>query len=328
MSDQVPIIQAKNLTKHFPIYGGFFRKQIATVHAVEGISFDIIQGEIFGLVGESGCGKTTTGRTILRLVEPTAGDVYFRDNEITKLDKKQLRDLRRDMQIVFQDPLSSLNPRMTVFRIISEPMVNFGIPNRKDRILELMQMVELELEYLYRYPHMFSGGQKQRIAIARALSIDPSFIVLDEPVASVDVSIRAGLLNLMMSLRDKLGLTYLFISHDLSVVRYFCDRVSVMYLGKIVELSETNELFENPLHPYTEALLSATPVPDPRHKSKRIILTGTVPSAINPPSGCRFHTRCRYAQPICAQEEPELRAMKGNHLVACHFADSLKLVGA
>ncbi len=320
------IIQVRNLKKHFPIKRGVFKRQVGAVQAVDGVSFDIKRGETLGLVGESGCGKSTAGRTILRLLEPTAGEVHWEGKDLTQMGKETLRKSRRHMQMIFQDPYASLNPRMTVSKIISEPLRIQGIGNateREDRVEELLKRVGLNPYFVKRYPHEFSGGQRQRIGIARALSTNPSFIVADEPISALDVSIQAQVVNLLDDLKQELGLTYLFIAHDLSMVRYISDRVAVMYLGRIVELGERDDVYDNPLHPYTQALLSAIPIPDPKEDAKRqrIILEGDVPNPANPPSGCRFHTRCHYVTDICRQEDPETRNY-GNeshvHMVACH----------
>lgn len=319
------LVRIRNLKKYFPIYGGIFRRQVASVHAVDGISLDIESGETMGLVGESGCGKTTVGRTLLRLVEPTGGEVFFEDRDVFKMSEAEIRDFRRECQIIFQDPFSSLNPRMTVGDIVGAPLKVHNLANRRERrkiVQQLLERVGLDpYDHISRYPHEFSGGQRQRIAIARALALNPKFIIADEPVSSLDISVRAQVLNLMRELQEMYGLTYLFISHDLSVVRYLCDRVAVMYLGKLVELAPFKDLFENPLHPYTEALLSAVPVPDPTVKRETIILKGEVPTPINPPQGCRFHTRCPEAKPVCTQAEPEFTAIESSdrHFVACHF---------
>ena len=316
------ILEVKNLYKHFPITKGFImQRQVGAVKAVDGVSFSIRRGETLGLVGESGCGKTTTGRVILRLMEPTSGEASFEGRDIFKLKKEDLRLLRRDMQIIFQDPYSSLNPRMTVGDIVGEPLEIHNLARGKEklrRVQELLEVVGLSPYHTNRYPHEFSGGQRQRIGIARALAVNPKLIICDEPVSALDVSIQAQVLNLLEELQKEFGLTYLFIAHDLSVVKHISDRIAVMYLGRIVELSETLELFENPQHPYTEALLSAVPIPDPGMRRERIILPGDVPSPVNPPKGCRFHTRCLYAQESCRVNDPELVDYWGNgHFVAC-----------
>ena len=317
-----PLVRVKNLKKYFPIHGGVLGGVIAWVKAVDDISFDIYEGETLGLVGESGSGKTTAGKTILQLYRPTDGEVYFEGKLINNLKGEELRKLRRNMQIIFQDPYGSLNPRMPISEIIGEPLVVHRlIKNRNemlDRVVEVMELVGLRPEYLNRYPHEFSGGQRQRIGIARAIILNPKFVVCDEPVSALDVSIQSQVINLLNDLQEKLKLTYLFIAHDLAVIRHMCDRVVVMYLGKVMEIAENQELFENPLHPYTQALLSAVPVPDPEVKKERIILKGDIPSPINPPSGCVFHTRCPVAMPICKEVKPELREIKPGHFVACH----------
>jgi len=323
------LVELKDLVKYFPVYsrGIILKKQVGTVHAVDNVSFAIREKETLALVGESGCGKTTTAKVILNLEEPTSGKVLFEDKDIFETlksgDEKERLALRRSMQLVFQNPYASLDPRMTVFDIISEPFViHRHLPKEKweDRVYELLRLVGLEEYHAERYPHEFSGGQRQRICIARALAVEPKFIIADEPVSSLDVSIRAQVLNLLMDLQREIGLTYLYISHDLSSVRQISHRVAVMYLGKIVEFANTAELFESPIHPYTRALISAVPIPDPKTKMMRIILPGDVPSPINPPSGCRFHTRCPYAQDICKNTEPQLSDVGGEHLAACHFS--------
>lgn len=314
------IVEVRGLKEYFPVYGGITRKQIAAVKAVDGVDFKIARSETFGLVGESGCGKTTTGRCVLRLIKPTEGQVLFNGTDILKLDRKDLRHARRNMQLVFQDPFSSLDPRMTVEDIIGEPLLIHKIGSSKEReqiVLDLIRKVELEPSHRTRYPHELSGGQKQRVAIARALSLNPQFVVADEPVASLDVSIRAAILNLMKKLQEESRLTYLFISHDLSVVRYICHHVAVMYLGKIVELASAEQIFESPQHPYTKALMSAVPPPNPKVRSKRIVLTGDVPSPLNPPLGCRFHPRCGLKEAPCSRDEPKLVDFGKGHLVAC-----------
>ena len=329
------LLEVKNLKKYFPIQRGFLRRTVGYVRAVDGISFYIKKGETLGLVGESGCGKTTTGRCILRLIEPTSGEIIFNDENagrvhIERLDGEQMRRLRRNMQIVFQDPYSSLNPRLTLKRIVGEPLVvNKVCKGREleERVAELLRAVGLRPEYMDRYPHAFSGGQRQRISLARALALNPKFIVADEPVSALDVSVQAQVLNLMEDLQEQFDLTYLFIAHNLSVIKHISDRVAVMYVGKLVESAETEELFLNPKHPYTEALMSAVPKPDPRARRERIVLAGEVADPANPPSGCYFHPRCRYAQEICRVEEPELREISPEHFVSCHLAERLQLRG-
>ena len=329
------LLEVRNLKKHFPIQRGVFRRTAGYVRAVDGVDFSLRTGETLGLVGESGCGKTTTGRLVLRAIEATAGEVLFRraDGEmvdITTLSKEEMIALRREMQIIFQDPFSSLNPRMTVSDIVAEPLVIHRVASGaalKERVRELLESVGLKVQHLNRYPYAFSGGQRQRIGIARALALRPRLIVADEPVSALDVSIQAQVLNLLEDLQDELGLTYLFIAHDLSVVEHISDRVAVMYLGKIVETGDARTLYERPRHPYTEALLSAIPIADPDHRKERIVLSGDVPSPSEPPSGCSFHPRCRYAQPICSQQEPELTPVRSGRAAACHFADELDLAG-
>ena len=320
------LLKVENLVKHFPITQGIiFQKQVGAVHAVDDVSFEIIQGETLGLVGESGCGKSTTGRTLLQLYRPTSGSVYFDDVDLVKLKGEDLRKMRRRMQMIFQDPYASLNPRMTVGEIVGEPMIIHRILPNKDisnRIKELLELVGLNPAYANRYPHEFSGGQRQRIGVARALALNPELIVCDEPISALDVSIQAQVVNLLEDLQKDLNLTYLFIAHDLSMVRHISDRVAVMYLGIIAELASRDDLYNNPLHPYTQALLSAVPVPDPtvEENRQRTILTGDVPSPVNPPSGCRFRTRCPIAEAICAESKPEFREMTPGHFVACHLA--------
>jgi oligopeptide transport system ATP-binding protein len=323
------LVEVKSLKKHFPIYRGVLRRQVGAVQAVDGVTFNIYKGETLGLVGESGCGKSTTGRTILQLLEPTDGEVVFEDKVLTELDKDELRRTRRDMQMIFQDPYASLNPRLTVGSIVAESLEIHNIGNkqsRKERVQELLRLVGLNPYFVNRYPHEFSGGQRQRIGVARALASNPSFIVADEPISALDVSIQAQVVNLLDDLKDELGLTYLFIAHDLSMVRYISDRVAVMYLGRIVELSDRDEVYEQPLHPYTQALLSAIPIPDPEKETKRqrVILKGDVPSPANPPQACRFHPRCPYATEICTEVDPEFRNLGTGdtpHWVACHHAE-------
>ena len=320
-----PLLEVKNLVKHFPITRGFIlSKQVGAVQAVDGVSFAINRGETLGLVGESGCGKSTTGRLILRLIEATAGEVWFEGRNVLELGREEMRELRRDMQIIFQDPYASLNPRMTVGDIIGEPMQIHGIARGREkekRVQELLEVVGLASYHARRYPHEFSGGQRQRIGVARALAVNPKIIVCDEPVSALDVSIQAQVVNLLQDLQQEYGLTYLFIAHDLSVVKHISDRVAVMYLGKIVELTSKQALYDNPLHPYTKALLSAIPIPDPTLTRERVILEGDVPSPINPPTGCRFHTRCPVATDICKEREPEFADVGGGHFVACHLVE-------
>ena len=326
-----PLLQVRGLKKHFPIVGGLLKRQIATVYAVDGVDFDVRAGEIFSLVGESGCGKTTLGRSVLRLIEPTAGTITFSGRDITQISQDELRPLRRKMQIIFQDPFGSLNPRMPVSDIIGEGLLAQGMKDRKTRdkkVEDSLEIVGLRREYTRRYPHEFSGGQRQRIGIARALALGPDIVVCDEPVSALDVSIQSQVLNLLLDLRRDLNLTYIFISHNLSVVQYFSDRVAVMYLGRIAELGTVEELYRDPRHPYTVALLSAIPDPNPRRRKKRLVLKGDVPSPAAPPSGCRFHTRCwlreRLGNPErCVTEIPQLRDLEPGHATACHFPEEI-----
>ena len=326
---QKALLQAVNIVKYFPIKGGVFMKEIAAVKAVDGVSLTIQEGETVGLVGESGCGKTTFGRAILRLEEPTSGEIYFEGQSILNYDKKKMQALRKKMQIIFQDPFSSLNPRKTVAHIIGEPLLVHGMHSRTkrdERVLELLTVVGLRKEHMRRYPHQFSGGQRQRIGVARALALNPRLIVCDEAVSALDVSIQAQVINLLKDLQNDFGLTYLFISHDLSVVEHVSDRVAVMYLGKIVEFAPSKALYKKPIHPYTQALLSAVPLPDPALKrNTRIILKGDVPSPIDPPPGCSFHPRCLYAKETCSRSEPELKEIDNDHLAACFFAGQVGL---
>lgn len=322
-SDNNVLLKVDDLVMHFPIYRGVIRRQVGAVHAVDGISFEIHKGETLGLVGESGCGKSTTGRAILQLYKPTSGNVYFQDKNLVKLKPEAMRMMRREMQMIFQDPYASLNPRMTVRDIVGEPLMAFGEATGKqidERVADLLDLVKLNPDFSNRYPHEFSGGQRQRIGVARALALEPAFIVCDEPISALDVSIQAQVVNLLEELQEKFNLTYLFIAHDLSMVRHISSRVAVMYLGILVELADRNELYRNPLHPYTQALLSAIPVADPEFNEKRhrIILEGDVPSPVNPPSGCRFRTRCPIADTICAEKKPEWREVQPNHFAACH----------
>src|SRR5687768_3812098 len=321
------LMRVDNLVKHFPIMKGFFQKQVGAVRAVDGVSFDIKRGETLGLVGESGCGKSTTGRTILQLYRPTAGAVTFEGVDLVHLKGEDLRKMRRKMQMIFQDPYASLNPRMTVADIVGEPLVVHNVATGKEieeRVKHLLELVNLNPSFAGRYPHEFSGGQRQRIGVARALALQPSFVICDEPISALDVSIQAQVVNLLEELQEQFNLTYLFIAHDLSMVKHISDRVAVMYLGVIVELAGRDELYSKPLHPYTQALLSAVPIPDPvaDAKRQRTILKGDVPSPVNPPSGCRFRTRCPIAQEVCSQSRPEFREIRPGHFVACFFAET------
>lgn len=317
------LLEVRGLKKHFPIKGGLLSRTVGHVKAVDGVDFFVRPGETLGLVGESGCGKTTTGRVIMRLLEATAGEILYNGVDITKLSREQMRPLRKDLQIIFQDPYGSLNPRMTVADIVGEQLeIHRVVPNQQaktERVQELLDVVGLAPHHFRRYPHEFSGGQRQRIGIARALALNPKLVVADEPVSALDVSIQAQIINLLMDLQEKYKLTYLFIAHDLSVVRHISNRVAVMYLGKMVEMAAKDELYTKPVHPYTRALLSAVPVPNPKVRKQRIILEGDVPSPANPPKGCRFHTRCREAIPRCKEDVPEFRDIGGGHYVACHL---------
>jgi oligopeptide/dipeptide ABC transporter ATP-binding protein len=327
MGASEPLLSVKGLVKHFPVKKGLLQRTVGQVHAVDGISFDIAPGETLGLVGESGCGKSTAGKAILKLIDPTAGEVRLAGERIDRLSRADMRPHRRQMQVVFQDPYSSLNPRLKVRDIIAEPLINYGIGEKStlaERVVALAGKVGLRRDTLDRYPHEFSGGQRQRIGIARALALNPSLIVCDEPVSALDVSVQAQVINLLVDLQREFQLAYLFIAHDIAVVEHISHRVAVMYLGKIVEIAERSDLFLRPLHPYTEALLSAVPTPDPEVEKKRIVLQGDVPSPINPPSGCRFHTRCPYAFDRCKSEEPALRELAGGRRVACHLRDEME----
>jgi len=330
-----PILKVKGLEMHFPLRSGMLQRQVGTIKAVDGVSFELHEQEVLGLVGESGCGKTTVGRALLRLYDPTGGEVLYRRAggdwvDVTKLKRNDMKELRKEMRMIFQDPFSSLNPRLTVRDIIAEPLIIHKERRGAaitERVAELMEAVGLKPGYMGRYPHEFSGGQRQRIGVARTLALNPRLIIADEPVSALDVSVQAQVLNLLQSLKDELRLTFLFISHDLSVVEHICDRIAVMYVGKLVELAPSAELLRRPRHPYTEALVSAVPPADPLLKLERIILEGDVPSPANPPAGCVFHPRCRYAQDICQREEPPLLETAPGHMARCHFADELELHG-
>lgn len=320
------LLQVQDLKMHFPIYRGVFQRQVGAVHAVDGVSFEVKRGETLGLVGESGCGKSTTGRAILQLYKPTAGNVIFDGVDLASLKHEEMRKTRRKIQMIFQDPYASLNPRMTVSDIVGEPLIVHSVATGKEiqeRVAQLLELVGLNAGFAGRYPHEFSGGQRQRIGVARALALQPSFIVCDEPISALDVSIQAQVVNLLEELQEKFNLTYLFIAHDLSMVRHISKRVAVMYLGVIMELADRDDLYRSPLHPYTQALLSAVPIPDPiaDAKRRRVILEGDVPSPVNPPSGCRFRTRCPIAEKICAESRPAFREIKPGHFVACFFAE-------
>ena len=329
------LLEVKGLKKYFPIKKGFLRKEVGNIRAVDDVSFYINEGETLSLVGESGCGKTTTARCILRAIDPTSGEILYHSEDGTLVDvvglsHSQLRVLRREMQMIFQDPFSSLNPRMTLFDIVAEPFVVNKIVNRKEReerVAELLNIVVLRPEFMRRFPHAFSGGQRQRIGIARALALNPRLIVADEPVSALDVSVQAQVLNLMLDLQEELGLTYLFVAHDLSVVKHISDRVAVMYVGKLVEMAPTEDIFSNPKHPYTAALMSAVPEPDPRNRTDRIVLQGEVANPANPPTGCYFHPRCTYATDVCRTETPQLREISPKRFVSCHRAEELDLAG-
>ncbi len=320
------LLKVEDLKMHFPIYRGVFQRQVGAVHAVDGVSFEVHRGETLGLVGESGCGKSTTGRAILQLYKPTAGHVSFGGIDLVSLKREEMRGMRREMQMIFQDPYASLNPRMTVSEIVGEPLIVHNVAAGKEiqeRVDHLLNLVGLNAKFSGRYPHEFSGGQRQRIGVARALALQPSFIICDEPISALDVSIQAQVVNLLEELQEQFNLTYLFIAHDLSMVRHISKRVAVMYLGVIMELADRDDLYQSPLHPYTQALLSAVPIPDPVADAnrKRTILEGDVPSPVNPPSGCRFRTRCPIAQAVCAESRPEFREIKPGHFVACFFAE-------
>ncbi len=325
-SENNVLLKVEDLKMHFPIFRGLIRRQVGAVHAVDGVSFNVRRGETLGLVGESGCGKSTTGRSILQLYKPTSGKIMFDDVNLVALKSEDMRLMRRKMQMIFQDPYASLNPRMTVGEIVGEPLLVHNIASGREvdeRVAHLLETVKLNPSFSSRYPHEFSGGQRQRIGIARSLALHPSFIVCDEPISALDVSIQAQVVNLLEELQEQFNLTYLFIAHDLSMVRHISNRIAVMYLGVIMELADRDALYESPLHPYSQALLSAVPIPDPfaESKHKRTILQGDVPSPVNPPSGCRFRTRCPIAESMCAEKRPEFRELKPGHFVACHFAD-------
>ena len=323
MAEKNVILEVKNLKKYFPLKKGKYRKGDPCVKAVDGISFKLYEGETLGLVGESGCGKSTLGRTIIQLYEPTEGEVIFKGEDVTKKSRKEMRKLREDMQFIFQDPYSSLNPRMNVFNTLAEPLLAHGIfkrgPELEAYIKDLMDKCGLPSYYCYRYPHQFSGGQRQRIGIARSLALSPSFIICDEPVSALDVSIQSQIINLMKDMQEEKNISYIFISHDLSVVKHISDRVGVMYLGSMVELADKNEIYANPQHPYTKALIGAIPIPDPSKRKEMQVIQGEIPSNVNTPSGCKFHPRCPFAKDICKQKVPEVKEVKPNHFVQCHF---------
>ncbi len=336
VDDKNNILEVKNLTKYFPIKSGFFKRLVGNVQAVDDVSFNLVEGETLGLVGESGCGKTTASRCVLRAVDPTSGEINFRTSDgntvdMASLNSRELRPIRKEIQMIFQDPFSSLNARMTLLDIVGEPLLVNGVSNREERlerVSELLTLVGLRPEYMQRYPHAFSGGERQRIGIARALALNPRVVVADEPVSALDVSVQAQVINLLMDLQEQLKLTYLFVAHDLSVVKQISDRVAVMYVGKMVEIASTKKIFEKPLHPYTEALLNAVPVPDPRkRKSEKKHLSGEVANPANPPSGCYFHPRCPYAQDICKTTKPTLEEVQPGRFVSCHRAKELDLSG-
>jgi len=335
-SSTQPLLEVRNLKKYFPIRRGFLKRTVGNVKAVDDVSFHVSEGETVGLVGESGCGKTSTGRCIVRAIDPTSGQMWYQDPvlgrvDIAKVDQEQIRVVRRSIRMIFQDPYASLNPRMTLQEIVGAPLRAMGLMKGDEieaRVAEMLTMVGLRPEYMRRYPHAFSGGQRQRIGLARALAPLPTFVVCDEPVSALDVSVQAQILNLLKEFQEKMGLTFLFVAHDLSVVAHISDRVAVMYVGKIVESAPTSEIFTNPKHPYTEALMSAIPLPDPRPREKRVLLTGEVANPANPPTGCYFHPRCKYAKEICSRVEPPLEEISPSHYAKCHFARELSLVGA